>query len=206
MLKLLKKDLLINYRHHLLSLVIVVAGLLLLQLESNDYSAMGLYACLIATFAYLVGQSAYMDDKGISGSWLRTLPVKPHQIIDAKYLLALLTTVEGFLLYLGTQFVSASVRQVAFQMSASLFTAILGLHLVYCGLFLFLFYKYGFSVAQYSIALVAFLLILTKMIGSEKFFKLPVISSFNALYGIAGLGLLVFLMSWLYTRRNFPSS
>lgn len=206
MIKVIRKDILICLKFHLVYILVTIFVVGFLQLDSGDYAFMGLYMALAGGFTYVVAHSCYVDDKGMSVFWLKSLPVSPKKFIDSKYVLTILATLEGLFLFTLTNYLISIFKNSTYALFINLLPIMLIFHIIYCSLYLFLYFKYGYSIAQYSILFMLIFLAFTKMVGSKKFFDLSSLQLDNIVYIVLIIAIFIFILSWIYSRRKVSNA
>ena len=202
MFNLIRKDFLANITFVIVSLILSTIAIIVLKFDESDYSILELYGCLVLCFTYIVGHSCYVDEKGYSKMWMRSLPIKPTLIIDAKYALMIISILISFVIYIGVNFIVSSNLSISIMKNIVVIQFILGMHLFYCGIYLFLFYRFSYSTAQQSVYFMILVLLLTKMAGSKKYFDITIISLDIISFVVLIFGLVVLVFSWRFTRKK----
>lgn len=202
MINYVRKDLSTTKWYHFIALVVSMSATGLLCLDRGNYSFMGLYICLATCFTYIIGQSCFFDEKGESKNWIKTLPHYAGQIVDSKFVLSLFTIAEGSCLYLISNLLIATITPYRVSFSSEIFILMGSFQLAYIALFLYLFYRYSYSIARSSMLLMLVALLLTKMIGSGKYLHIPDIPFESLPYIALIAGVVVFILSWLNCRKR----
>ncbi len=201
MIDLIRKDISVNTKFILLSFLLSVVAVIVLELSNFGYASMEFYICLSGCFTYIVGRSCYIDEKGSSKMWIRTLPIKSKSIVDAKYILMIISIIEGVIIFYGIKYIMSGFSIRSFSDNVYMDLIILALHLIYCGLFLHLFYKYNYSVAQYAIYFMILILIFSKMVDNKKYIDLSIFSFDKVSLALIVFGAIVLIISWIFTRN-----
>lgn len=200
---LILKEISFNRRNIILSVVAPVVGTILLGFEQGDYSIMIFYMSWVLCFTFFIGKSCYMDERGSTLNYLKTLPTKTSNIVNIKFLLTLITIIQGWaLVYIGGYLLTI-IGKSAHNINYKLIVPVLAIHLLYCGLYLFLFFRFNFSSTQYSFVIVFAVLLFTKMIGSKNYLNVNSINLSMLPYIIIIVTLILFVVLWRLSVSAF---
>lgn len=207
MKNLILKEISSNKKNIFLSVILSLVAIVLLAFDKNDYSVMGFYISCLTCFTYFIGKSCYIDEHGSTLDYLKTLPTSTSNIVNTKFILTLATILQGWILvYIGSHLLKI-IGKSNYNLNHRLIVPILCIHLLYCGIYLFLFFRFKYSATQYSYIIVFILLLLTKMIGSKKYFDINSIDLSFLPYMFMLVALIAFITFWrlsinAFDRRN----
>jgi hypothetical protein len=102
-----------------------------------------------------VRKACHTEDTASSKSLLKALPLARKHIVQEKFLLSYLTFIPGLLVFFVSSFIYQFFFHMSFQIDITSVLLVLSLLIVYFGLYLFLYFKFDFSIAQYSTFLIA---------------------------------------------------
>jgi hypothetical protein len=106
-------------------------------------------------FTVFIRRSCYVEDTSYSKNFLKLLPVSKKHIVQEKFLLSYLTFIPSLLVFFVSSFIYQFFFHMSFQIDITSVLIVLSLLIVYFGLYLFLYFKFDFSIAQYSTFLIA---------------------------------------------------
>lgn len=168
MFRLIWKDIKFNSKHVIFSIIVCLIASILLAYEKIDFSFMGLYLCVMVMFTYVVGRSCAKDEKDSTMDYIKTLPIKIETIVTAKYVLFLIAFFLALVVNQGTNFILPILNKEPVFLNSTVLFILFGIALIYMGVFLFLYFSFGYSNAQYTIFLVlAGLFIIKSLIGKN---------------------------------------
>lgn len=145
MFRLVWKDIKFNGKHVVFSIIVCFAASILLLYEKIDFSFMGFYLCSMIIFTYVVGKSCEKDDRGSTIDYIKTLPINIQTIVTAKYVLSFITFILAWVVNQGTNFVLPLLNKEPTFLNITVLLKLFGISLIYMGIFLFLYFIYGYS-------------------------------------------------------------
>ena len=167
MFRLVWKDIKFNGIHVALSIIISLAASILLSYEKIDFSFMAFYLCSMITFTYIVGKACEKDERGSTMDYIKTLPLKIETIVTAKYVLAIITLLLAWLVNQGANLLLPFLNKEPNFLKIAVLITLFGISLIYMGVFLFLYFRYGYSNAQYTIFIMLIGLFIIKSLISR---------------------------------------
>lgn len=204
MKNLIFKEIQFNKKNVILSVIIPLVSTILIGFDNGNYGLMAFYMSWILSFNFFVGKSCYADEQGSTLNYLKTLPIKVGNIVNIKFFLTLTTMIQGWGIVYISNFMLTTLGRNGHVVNYKLIILLLSIHLLYCGLYLYLFYRFNYSATQYSFFVVFVVLLLTKMLGSNKYLDITNIHLNRFLpYIVITLALFLFIVLWKLSKNAF---
>lgn len=202
MFKLVWKDIKFNKNHVIISIVVCLIASIALTYEKIDFSFMGFYLCSMLIFAYVVGKSCQKDEEGSTIGYVKTLPLSNQTIVTAKHLLSIITFFLAWVIIKVANLILPILYKEPILLSKATLLTLFGISLIYMGIFLFLYFKYGYANAQYTVlALLVGLFFIKRITGRNP----SIIDNLNTKtlsMIIFTIGFIIFLISWFISSRR----
>ncbi|MHB1390025.1 MAG: ABC-2 transporter permease [Thermoleophilia bacterium] len=153
MWQLIAKDLSFNKKQVLIGILITLVIALVLRDERYSVSVFFLGSSFI--FNQVVGKSCYMDDKGNAFAFLKSLPISKKAIVLSKYAEGLMSLAVALVIISAVNIVLALTGASQVHLGpVALILIMLSALLIYFGVYLLLFFRYGFAAAQHSMVVI----------------------------------------------------
>jgi hypothetical protein len=107
-------------------------------------------------FTVFIRRSCYVEDTSYSKNFLKSLPISKKKIVQGKFILSYLTFIPGLSVVFFSHLIYKTFFQMSLQINVGFALIILSALIINYGLYLFLYFKYDCSVADYSRYLIAF--------------------------------------------------
>lgn len=203
MKKLMLKDVFLNRRYVVLAIVVSLTATILSGFEDGDFGLLSFYFTLMLPFSLFISKSCYVDERGYTLNFLKTLPTRTANIVNAKYALTLGAVCLSYLLFFVSGHIVAFAGLFPVRIHLIPASVALSVHFLYCGCYLLCFFRFSYSVAQYSNGIILVAMLLGKMIGSRKYLQVDLNDLPRLLLIALVATLTLFLFSWHLSIRAF---
>ncbi|HAI85866.1 MAG TPA: hypothetical protein DCL63_02605 [Firmicutes bacterium] len=164
MIRLICKDVLFNKTHVLAAFAFSLISCVLLAWEEADFSLMAFYLSGMLIFNFVVGRACSTDEQGTTLGYLKALPIESRAIVSGKFVSAIGCIALVLLVFsVGNSIIRVLGKEVH-HIDLNWLAVLVGIELVYMGAFLFIYFKYGYAAAQYTIYVVLVGLFLLKVL------------------------------------------
>lgn len=148
MLNLIRKDILISWKSVLIMLLFMLIVPIAFFLTNDDLKDFLPFYTSFFPITFFLNKNCYEDDGANTRLFLRTLGFNAKNFIKAKFLLI-------FILVLAAVVISAVKQTILYDsFSMLLLSGAFFATLLYAGIFLFLFYVFDYSYAQFTLYIV----------------------------------------------------
>ncbi len=202
MFNLIRKDIVFNKKHILIVLFGCLAASIGLAFEEGNLGIFSFFMSFSVLFTYMVSVACQNDDKGSTTGFLRALPIRPAAIVSAKYVLAILTLLLAFGLSSGVNLFLPLFNLEPMILNSSTLLFLAGFALVYMGVFLFIFFRYGFSATRYTVIVLLAGILGTKRLVGQDIPLPPTLNQKFLSFWVMAISLTLFSLFWFLAGRK----